>query len=205
MEKLQDLVHRAKAGDREATDRLFALSHEYSLRLVRKNADPRILAKEECEDMGSSVARELVRDFPKFEFQGEAGFYAYLAAAVDHKIKGKAAYWMAQRRDLRRETPIDDAGTGTEATTGPSLVAADTDPAIHAQRVERDFIVDEEIARLPEVQRTVMQLYRDEVTDAAIGERIGKTRDQVRYLRETAWETLRGRLRLRLRSQPPGR
>jgi RNA polymerase sigma factor (sigma-70 family) len=193
-DRLRELFRRAKDGDRAATDEILNLSYAYSVRLAREKADARILAKEECEDIGSSVARELVSGFAKFQFAGDAAFYSFLATAVEHKIRGKAAYWKAQRRDVRRETPIESMRRDSTDASAPGLLASDTDPADRAQRAESERIMDVEIQRLDEPQRTILQLYRQEMTDAAIGRRIGKNGDQVRYLREKAFRELRRRL-----------
>jgi RNA polymerase sigma factor (sigma-70 family) len=200
---LADLLRRAQANDRDAAELLFSIIREYVRYQADRRLDPRLRRKFDPEDVIQSVERELFENLNGIEFRGLPHFYAYLSASVEHKIAGKADFWRAQRRDVDRETPLEPSKSDASGDGGAPLVATDTDPAEHAQEMERNRIIASEIERLSEPERSVLKYYREKLTDAQIGAKLHLKGDQVRYIRKQAFKTLRPRIRARLGTRPP--
>lgn len=100
---LGDLLLRLRAGDRAALRDLLA-RHEGALRTyVRLHIDPLLRARESCSDLVQSVCRECLQDLEGFSFRNEPAFRKWLFQKALSKILDRRRYWLAERRDPRRE------------------------------------------------------------------------------------------------------
>src|SRR5262249_2787788 len=102
-DSLDSLVQRATQGDSAAVDELL-VRHLPGLRAyVRLHSDPLLRERESCSDLVQSVCRRVLGDIAGFDYRGEAAFRSWLFQKAHGKILDRRRYWLAQRRDAKRE------------------------------------------------------------------------------------------------------
>jgi RNA polymerase sigma-70 factor (ECF subfamily) len=104
------LVARAKSGDAEALNQLFARYQRLMVDVARRRIGPKLRLKEEPDDLAQTTFREAARDFAHYEYRGEASLVKWLVQILQNKIRDKAEFYSAGKRDLGRERSIDPGG-----------------------------------------------------------------------------------------------
>ncbi len=97
------LIERAKTGDCEALNELFAAHHGLMVELARRKIGPRLRRKEDADDLAQTTFREATRDFGQYQYRGEGSFLRWLVQILQNKIRDKAEYYGATKRDIGRE------------------------------------------------------------------------------------------------------
>ncbi|MCR9244778.1 MAG: RNA polymerase sigma factor [bacterium] len=145
------LVNAAQGGDATALDELLR-RHLPDLRaFVRAKSGQVIRERESCSDLVQTVCREVLGGLEGYEWRGEGSFRHWLFTVALNKIRGRADYYAAQRRDSRREVG-DDALAGVYATMcGPSQ---------HAIAAEAVANFESGLDRLAEDHRDVVLMSR---------------------------------------------
>ncbi len=110
------LVQRATGGDGGAIE---ALLRRYLPGLeawLRGHAGPRILNRESSSDLSQSVCREVLEDLSQgqFEYRGEREFKQWLYQAAALKIKNRARFYAAERRNADKELTPRSSVDATE-------------------------------------------------------------------------------------------
>jgi len=109
-----DLIERAKAGEADALNELFARHHGLMVELARRKIGPRLRLKEDADDLAQTTFREAARDFGQYQYRGEGSFLRWLVQILQNKIRDKAEYYAATKRDSGRErsgeVPAGDSG-----------------------------------------------------------------------------------------------
>lgn len=191
MEDSRELLRRLQDGDPEA---LAALLEEHlpGLRAyVRLRGGPLLRAKEESVDLVQSVCREVLGRIDRFQYPSEAGFRAWLYATALRKIRDRYDYYLAAKRDARREQAQDPVGWQDLAVAVRGF-ASPSQAASAREDVER---LEAAFDRLPEhyrdvlVEARLLGLSREE-----IGGRTGRTPDAVSALLARATAKLAGLL-----------
>jgi len=129
------LVARAKSGDAAALNDLFTRYHQLMVELARRKIGPRLRQKEDPDDLAQTTFREATRDFANYEYRGEGSLVRWLVQILQNKIRDKAEYYAAGKRDVGRERGLE--------------VAPDNDPDT-LQSVEppsRDLSVTMQVSR----------------------------------------------------------
>ena len=110
------LVARAKSGDAQALNDLFTRYNNLMIEVARRRIGPRLRLKEEPDDLAQTTFREAARDFPNYEYRGEGSLVRWLIQILQNKIRDKAEFYSAGKRDLSRERTIDGTvGDGDDA------------------------------------------------------------------------------------------
>jgi hypothetical protein len=68
-------------------------------------------AKESASDLVQSLCREVLSDLSRFEYRGEVAFRHWLYTQAAHKLIDRHRGLTAEKRDARREVPLDDGGS----------------------------------------------------------------------------------------------
>jgi len=176
-----DLVRRAQGGEDEAGNLLFEHYHDHLLLAVRLRLGPRMRSALESVDVFQSVALEVYRDLDGFTPQGEGSFGAYLNAVVLNKIRSRARYLDAAKRQGTERLPEQDLdrlpARGSEVSYH--------DPTGRFERLER------EIGLLPDEQREVLLMRRfDGLASKEVARLLGKSDAAVRKLYSRAVASL---------------
>lgn len=107
-------IERAKAGEAAALNELFAAHHGLMVELARRKIGPRLRSKEDADDLAQTTFREAARDFGQYQYRGEGSFLRWLVQILQNKIRDKAEYYGATKRDISRdrsqEVKLGDSG-----------------------------------------------------------------------------------------------
>ena len=163
------LVASAQAGDEAARQALYERYHQRVLSIVRVRMGRKLRTRMESSDLVQSVFLESLKDLGKFEHRTEGAFLHWLSSLVEHKVRNKAAFFNAQKRDAGREEA--DAGEPHHFQTPSGLV----------ERAEEVLRVEEAIGKLPKEQgEMVVMAILEGLTYEEIAELTGKTPDASR-------------------------
>jgi RNA polymerase sigma-70 factor, ECF subfamily len=103
------LVARAKSGDVHALNELFARYHQMMVELARRKIGARLRSKEDPDDLAQTTFREATRDFANYEYRGEGSLVRWLVQILQNKIRDKAEYYSAEKRNVGRERGLERA------------------------------------------------------------------------------------------------
>jgi RNA polymerase sigma-70 factor (ECF subfamily) len=106
------LVARAKTGDAQALNDLFTRYNQLMIEIARRRIGGRLRLKEEPDDLAQTTFREATRDFANYEYRGEGSLVRWLIQILQNKIRDKAEFYSASKRDLSRERTIEGVPTG---------------------------------------------------------------------------------------------
>jgi RNA polymerase sigma-70 factor (ECF subfamily) len=106
--EIPGLITGAQAGDAEALNELFKRHYGLMVELARRKIGPRLRQKEEADDLAQTTFREAARDFRQYQYRGEGSFLRWLVQILQNKIRDKAEYYGANKRDATRERSADE-------------------------------------------------------------------------------------------------
>ena len=176
-----DLLARLRAGDHEAIEALMG-RHLPGLRAyVRVQGGPLLRAKEESTDIVQSVCREVLEKLDRFRYPSEAGFRHWLYTTALRKIRDRYDYYLAAKRDVRRELAPSDRSQASRELVG--VYGTICTPSREAAAREEVARIEEAFDRLPDHYREVLVQSRLlGLSSGEIGQRIGMTANAVRQL-----------------------
>lgn len=198
----EGLVKRAQEGDAAALNDLFARYHGIMVDLAQRRLGARLRRKEEAVDLAQTTFREATRDFGRYEFRGEGSFLRWLMQILQNKIRDKAEYYSANKRDIGRES-------STEDLLGKPGEAPRFDPAARDLSVTQTLAREEEFSILrtaleelsPDHRAAITLVFFQGLSLREAGERMGgRSEDAVRMLLRRAETRLRESTRGRLSS-----
>lgn len=161
-----NLVRRIQAGDSTAWDALYLRYRDQLILSIRCRLGASLRARLESEDILHSVFKDALSDLQHFEPEHARALNHYLHTCVLNKIRNKADYYAAQKR--QGEVRLSDS----LAARLPN--SAGSTPQYHDS--PRYAALEHALARLPEEMREVVLLRRvEELSNAEVAELIGKT------------------------------
>jgi len=179
------LVARAKAGDSEALNELFARYHQLLLAAARKGIGPKLRLKEEPDDLAQTTFREATRDIVNYEYRGESSLIRWLMQILQNKIRDKAEFYSAGKRDQGRERALESApsSAGDEGMSYDPP-AKDLSVTMQVQRVENYEHLKKALEELsPEHRQAITLVVFQGLSLREAGEKLGgRTEDAVRML-----------------------
>ena len=197
MDATAELVDRAQTGDVDALNELFQRYHQTMVEVARRKLGPRLRLKEDPDDLAQTTFREATRDFHHYQYQGEGSLLRWLVQILKNKIRDRAEFYSAGKRDLSRERAID-----TPESEGPSRGPLDVtshDLSV-TQVVQRDENVELLRVALEDLsddhRKAITLVFFQGCSLREAGERMGgKTEDAVRMMLRRAESKLGDRLR----------
>jgi RNA polymerase sigma-70 factor, ECF subfamily len=179
------LVARAKTGDSAALNELFTRYHQLMLAAARKSLGPRLRLKEEPDDLAQTTFREATRDIVNYEYRGEASLVRWLMQILQNKIRDKAEFYSAGKRDTRRERALEGApsNSGDDAPVYDPP-AKDLSVTMQVQRVENYEHLRKALEELsPEHRQAITLVVFQGLSLREAGEKLeGRSEDAVRML-----------------------
>lgn len=151
----EDLLAAAKAGKSDAREELFARYRPRVLAIARSRLGRHLRRALDSQDLVQEALVEAARDLEQFEWRGESSLIRWLARLLEHRATAQADRLTAQKRDLRREVPLED---GARPIGAHAAVASNNDPLEQAARGEMEERVRDALDRLTERQREVILL-----------------------------------------------
>ncbi|HED65356.1 MAG TPA: sigma-70 family RNA polymerase sigma factor [Planctomycetes bacterium] len=200
-EEVGALVERAQAGDGEALNELFTRYHGTLVDMARRRLGPKLRRKEDPDDLAQTTFREATRDFGRYEYRGEDSLLRWLMMILSNKIRDKAEYYSAGKRDMTRERSVEFARPDDE---GDRMVydppSEDLSVTRQVQREEEFKILREALEDLSDDHRSAIALvFFRGLTLREAGKRLGgRSEDAVRMLLRRAEAKMRDLTRSRL-------
>jgi RNA polymerase sigma-70 factor, ECF subfamily len=145
LERSQDLIDRAKAGDRDALEELARRYEEPLLRFLHGRLGRPARRLLESQDLPSDILMRAIRRLGEFEYRGAGSFWAYLRQiALNYLIELTRRQGGARVEGLpsgSRGDPADDGAAPLEEVVGRENLAA-YERALQALEVrERQAVV----------------------------------------------------------------
>ena len=190
------LTEAAVAGDRAARDRLIECYLPQLRAFVRLRADAMLRARESNSDLVQSVCREVLEHMDRFRYPSEAAFKQWLFATALRKIQHRQEYYLAQKRDAGRETPMQEPGSSSDLDLGLlEVYASFSTPSRRASHKEEMERIEAAFDQISDEQREVITMaHLLGLSRAEIAGRLGKSEGAVRVLLHRALARLSGLL-----------
>jgi RNA polymerase sigma-70 factor (ECF subfamily) len=187
------LVARAKSGDADALNELFQRYHRMMVEVARRKIGPRLRLKEEPDDLAQTTFREAARDFPNYEYRGEPSLIRWFLQILQNKIRDKAEFYSAGKRDLGRERSMDAPVAGSDDGARTNEPASDDlSVTMQVSRDEnRDYLRHALEDLTPEHRQAITLVFFEGRPLREAGEMMGgRTEDAVRMLLRRAEQRL---------------
>lgn len=189
------LVQRAQEGDAEALNDLFARYHQTMVQLAQKKLGARLRSKEEPVDLAQTTFREATRDLGRFEYRGEGSLLFWLQKILQNKIRDRAEYYSAGKRNTAKERPLE--ATADDERGAYELPADDLSVTRVVARDESFVLLHEALKELSEEHRQAITLvFFQGLQLREAGKRMGgRSEDAVRMMLRRAEAKLGDKLR----------
>jgi RNA polymerase sigma-70 factor, ECF subfamily len=172
------LLWRAREGDQDAATQLYFRYATRLNRLVETQCSPDLARREGVEDIVQSVFRSFFRRVGQgfYDVPDEDELWKLFLVIAVHKIRSKATYYHARKRDSHRTIG------GVEARSLMDSQASDDEVAYH----QLELVLEEILEQLPPRNRVMVKLRIEGCDVAEVATRTGRSRRSVeRILQET--------------------
>jgi RNA polymerase sigma-70 factor (ECF subfamily) len=138
--------------------------------------DPRLQGKLEPSDVVQETLLKAHRARDQFRWQGDAETAAWLRRILANTLTDAVRRFGAEARDFNREYSLEQSLAESSARLEQWLAAERSSPSEAAVRQEELFRLAEALARLPQDQRTALELMHCQGCSLKeIGERMGRS------------------------------
>jgi RNA polymerase sigma-70 factor (subfamily 1) len=184
--EVKDLVDLAQHGDPEALNELFTRHYQTMLSVARMRLGARLRSKEEPDDLAQTTFREATRDFQKYTYRGEGSLLRWLVQILQNKIRDRAEFYSAGKRDLSKERSIDAAPANAEGRSANFFEPPSDDLTVTMQvQQHEDFdLVRQGLTELSDDHRKAITLvfFQGKSLREAGQQMDGRSEDAVRML-----------------------
>ena len=183
-QKTQQLVVLARDGDKSALNQLYGIYAERVRWMVRFRMGKELRSRLESMDLVQDTLIHALNDLDNFTYKNEGDFLRWLSTIAENVLRGNLKKLHANKRDIRREVPLDGYGP----TTGSRLVrdhgpVETTTPSVIMSKKEDLSKLEQAIDQLKPGYREVIILAKiDGLSYKEIGKKLGKSTDAVGML-----------------------
>ncbi len=178
-----ELIAKARAGDPESRDQLFALCRGYLGFVARGQVETWLRRKVDASDVVQQTMLEAHRDFDRFQGRTEKEWLGWLKQILAHNAADFVRHYRGTaKRQARREVPIrdprDSRSPGVQEPAAP-----DRTPSQQFLQLDNELRVTAALSELSEDYQEVIvlrNLQRLPFNDVA--ERMGRSRPAVQML-----------------------
>lgn len=192
---IQNVLQKAKAGDAACVGELLSVYRDYLLGIAVARLDPRVRARCNPSDVVQETLLEAFRDFHQFRGGLEREFLAWIRQILSNNLARMVElHLLTDKRDLRRERPIEQAVAGESKLERRDYWLTDdgNSPSSIFQKKEQLATMLERINKLPAHYRDVLLLrHIEELSFDDVAQRLGKSAGAVRMIWLRALEQLR--------------
>jgi RNA polymerase sigma-70 factor, ECF subfamily len=185
----QELLDRARQGDRNAVEQLLGMFRESLRRMIALRLDPALTARLDASDVVQDVLVEASRRMDDYLRASAMPFHLWLRhIAKDHVIDAHRKHRKAQRRSIDREQSLVPRGLAENSSIElmGQILDQEMTPATAAIRQELEQRLAQAIGKLDEDDREIilMRLY-EQLSNQEIAILYGLTEPAaaMRYLR----------------------
>jgi RNA polymerase sigma-70 factor (ECF subfamily) len=205
-DEIKELVDLAQDGNGEALNQLFERYHDIMIQYARRQIGTKLGWKEDPDDLAQTTFREAARDFQGYVYRGEGSFLRWLSRILQNKVRDKAEFYAAGKRDMSRERSLEGAGTDDDERPAYIAPAEDLSVTRQVQRTEEYRILREAIEELkPDHREAITKVVFQGMTLREAGQAMGgRTEDAVRMMIRRAEKSLGEITRSRLESEGEG-
>ena len=195
----EDLLARARAGDRDALGRLLATYHDYLSLLARIQVGRRLQGKVDAQDLVQEACLKAHRHFARFRGRTEREWTAWLRQILATTAANLVRRYLgSQGRDPRLERELADAFDQSSRCLEGGFALPHSTPSQQAARREQAVILAAALARLlDEYREAVILRHLEGLSFPDVAARMGRSVDSVKKL----WA--RGLARLREQMRDP--
>jgi RNA polymerase sigma-70 factor (ECF subfamily) len=196
----EQLLDRARAGDRSALGQLLELYRSYLTLLARLQIGRRLQGKVDADDLVQETFLESHRSFTQFRGRTENELAGWLRQILASKLADLVRRYLgAQRRDVRLERELAGELDQSSRNLDGVLVAPHSSPSQQAARREQAILLANALDQLPADYREVLVLHHlEELSFPEVARRMDRTVDSV----EKLWTRALARLRRLLKEAP---
>lgn len=191
-ESPEELLVRARAGDRETLGRLLALYQSYLAILARMQIGRRLQSKVDPSDIVQETFVQAHQFFDQFRGSTEAELMGWLRGILTSRLAKLVRRFRTRGRDIRLERDMAAELDKSSHAMDRALVAPQSSPSQRAARREQAVLLANALDQLPNDYREVMMLHHLEgLGFPEVALRMGRTVDSVKNL----WTRALARLR----------
>ncbi len=194
-----ELVQAAQTGDAEALNALFTRYHQTMIDVARRQLGPKLRLKEDPDDLAQTTFREATRDFGRYRYRGEKSLLGWLVQILKNKIRDKAEFYNAGKRDQGRERSMEVKDSKDNSAT-LDFPSKDLSVTQIVSRDENVGILHEALKDLSDEHRKAITLvFFEGLSLREAGKRLGgRSEDAVRMMLRRAEGKLGERLKGKL-------
>ena len=182
--KTQELVALAQGGDNSALGQLCKVYGERVQRIVRFRMGRELRGKLESMDLVQDAFVAAVKDLDNFEYRDEGDFLRWMSKIAENRIRDNLKRLHADKRDIRREVPVDHRAP-TEGDDCPRIlepIRTTTPSVIISLGEELDKLENAMNLLKPEYREVIVLARIEELSYGQIGDKLGKSTGAVKML-----------------------
>ena len=184
MDKTQHLVAMVRGGDESALNQLCNVYGPRVHWIIRLRMGKELRSKLESMDLAQEALLSALGGLENFTYKNEGDFVRWLSTIAENVLRGNLKKLHADKRDIRREAPLDGYGptTGSRLVVNPGPIEATT-PSMVMSKKEDLSKLEKAIDKLkPEYRKVIVLSKIDGLSYKEIGEKLGKSADAVGML-----------------------
>lgn len=175
-ENITRWLELARAGDREALDRLLEHVGGRLRGIITQQLGPRMRGRLDASDILQSTYLNVVKSIGTFRGEGEAAFVGWVANIARNNIHDRTKYFLAEKRGGpevgRKVLEAEDR-----------VVDPLPSPSSHAVRIEDLLLVSRALESLSDLhRRVIMMRLAEQASHKEIGDAIGKSEGATRMV-----------------------
>jgi len=184
--RFEDLIHRARLGDRSAENELLQKCRSYVSLIARAQIEGWMRTKFDASDLVQQTLLEAHQGIENFKGETEAEWLGWLRGILNHNTLDFARkYQGAAKRNVSREFSIDQAGGGSGTSDQGQWELkdqAETPSRILLNR-EQEILMAEAVSQLPaDYQEVIMLRNLQRLSFKEVAERMDRSPGAVQML-----------------------
>jgi RNA polymerase sigma-70 factor (ECF subfamily) len=194
---VEALLDRARHGDNEARDELFARCRSFVGIVARAEVESWMQAKVDASDLVQQTLLDAHRGWDGFRGTTEGEWLAWLRRILSNNTADYVRrYHGTAKRRARREVPLDRRLPGQSSVLVGDPSDPGDSPSQALMRLERQLEVAEALAKLPDdYQEVIMLRNLQRLPFSEVAARMGRSRPAVQMLWMRALEKLQETLK----------